>query len=178
MDGREGVGSLIVQALPSPKKMSKITYLGTKSAFLNPLKVPIFAYLVLPVGIMLKETLLKFFKLEGLINNLTGYIETRIELVKYELKEDIARAMAKIAIVMVIALFFTLFLLFISITAAYVLAKWVGVYGGFGIIAGVYLALLLVVVFFRDAISHKIESEIKKTLRHKKHQHHEDDGNG
>lgn len=127
---------------------------------------------------MLKETLLKFFKLEGLINNLTGYIETRLELVKYELKEDIARAMAKIAIVMVIALFFTLFLLFISVTAAYLLAELVGVYGGFGIVAGVYLVLLLVVIFFREPISHKIELEIKKTLRHKKHQHHEDDGNG
>ena len=127
---------------------------------------------------MLKETLLKFFKLEGLINNLTGYIETRLELVKYELKEDIARAMAKIAIVMVIALFFTLFLLFISVTAAYLLAELVGVYGGFGIVAGVYLILLLVVIFFREPISHKIELEINKTLRHKKHQHHEGDGNG
>jgi uncharacterized membrane protein YqjE len=126
---------------------------------------------------MLKETLLKFFKLEGLINNLTGYIETRLELVKYELKEDIARAMAKIAIVMVIALFFTLFLLFVSVTAAYLLAELVGVYGGFGIVAGVYLALLLVVIFFREPISHKIEFEIKKTLKHK-HQQHEGDGNG
>lgn len=127
---------------------------------------------------MLKETLLKFFKLEGLINNLTGYIETRLELVKYELKEDIARAMAKIAIVMVIALFFTLFLLFVSVTAAYLLAELVGVFGGFGIVAGVYLVLLLVVIFFREPISHKIEFEIKKTLRHKKHQHHESNGNG
>lgn len=127
---------------------------------------------------MLKETLLKFFKLEGLINNLTDYIETRLELVKYELKEDIARAMAKIAIVMVIALFFTLFLLFVSVTAAYLLAELVGVYGGFGIVAGVYLVLLLVVIFFREPISHKIEFEIKKTLRHKKQQHHEGDGNG
>ena len=127
---------------------------------------------------MLKETLLKFFKLEGLIDNLTGYIETQLELVKYELKEDIAQAMAKIAIVMVIALFFTLFLFFVSVTAAYLLAELVSVYGGFGIVAGIYLVLLLVVIFFREPIGHKIEHEIKKILSHKKRQHHEDDGNG
>ncbi|MBX2964707.1 MAG: phage holin family protein [Cyclobacteriaceae bacterium] len=123
---------------------------------------------------MLKETLLKFFKLEGLVDNLTGYIETRLELVKHELKEDIARAMAKVAIVGVIVIFFALFILFLSVTAAYLLAEAVGVYGGFGIVAGVYLLLVLILIFFREPIGQRIEQEIKKSFRQKKDQ----DGNG
>lgn len=126
---------------------------------------------------MLKETLLKFFKLDGLIDNLSGYIETRIELLKYEVKEDIARAMAKVAIVALIVVFLTLFIIFISIAVAFVLAESIGTYGGFGIVAGFYLVLMLILVFFREPISHKIELEIKKSFR-KKQQHHEGDGNG
>lgn len=126
---------------------------------------------------MLKETLLKFFKLDGLIENLSGYFETRIELLKYELKEDIARAMAKVAIVALIVIFLTLFIIFISIAVAYGLAESVGTYGGFGIVAGFYFLLMLILVFFREPISHKLEQEIKKSFK-KKQQHHEGDGNG
>lgn len=126
---------------------------------------------------MLKETLLKFFKLDGLIENLSGYLETRIELLKLELKEDIARAMAKVAIVALIVVFLTLFIIFISVAVAYVLAESVGTYGGFGIVGGVYFLLILILIFFREPISHKIELEIKKSFK-KKQQTHEGDGNG
>ncbi|MBX2960998.1 MAG: phage holin family protein [Cyclobacteriaceae bacterium] len=126
---------------------------------------------------MIKETLLRFFKLDGFINHLSEYVETRIELLKYELKEDIARAMAKIAIAALIVLFLTLFIIFISVAVAYVLAESVGTYGGFGIVGGVYFLLMLLIIIFRDNISAKLESEIKKSFKHK-HQNHEGDGNG
>jgi len=126
---------------------------------------------------MLKETLLKFFKLDGLIGNLSGYVETRIELLKYEIKEDLARAMAKVSVVALIVVFLTLFIIFLSVAVAYVLAESVGTYGGFGIVGGFYFILMVALIFFRDQISHKIELEIKKTFK-KKQQHHEGDGNG
>ena len=43
---------------------------------------------------MLKDTLAKFFKVDSLIENLTGFVETRVELLKIEVKEDFAKGLA------------------------------------------------------------------------------------
>lgn len=123
---------------------------------------------------MLKETLLKFLKLDGLMAHLTEYIETRLELVKYELKEDLARAISKGTIVLTIAALITLVVFFASVSLAFVLSEWVGLHSGFAIVAGLYLVLMIVVIIFREPISHKVEQEIKKTL----HKHHENTGDG
>ncbi len=123
---------------------------------------------------MIKETLLKFFKLDELMAHLTDYIETRLELVKYDLKEDLARAISKGTIVLTIAGLITLFVFFASVSLAFLLSEWVGLHTGFAIVAGLYLVLMIVVIIFRDSISYKVEQEIKKTL----HNHHEDTGDG
>jgi cytochrome b subunit of formate dehydrogenase len=123
---------------------------------------------------MIKETLLKFFKLDELMAHLTEYIETRLELVKYDLKEDLARAISKGTIVLTIAGLITLVLFFASISLAFLLSEWVGLHTGFAIVAGLYLVLMIVVIIFRGPISHKVEQEIKKTL----HKHHENTGDG
>jgi uncharacterized membrane protein YqjE len=119
---------------------------------------------------MLKDTLLKFFKLDGLINHLSEYIETRIELVKLELKEDIAHAISKIAVAIILGALLTLFILFISVSVAYVLADHVGVYGGFAIVAGFYFLLMTMLALFKEPITRKLEQEIKKTFKRKKHE--------
>ncbi|MCU0399102.1 MAG: phage holin family protein [Cyclobacteriaceae bacterium] len=118
---------------------------------------------------MLKETLLKFFKLDGLLNHLNEYIETRIELVKYELKDDLARIITRMALVLILALFLTLCILFFSFSLAYILADYVGVYGGFAIVGGAYLFLIILIVVFRKSLSEVLEKEIKKTLHKQKH---------
>ena len=116
---------------------------------------------------MLKDTLLKFFKLDGLVDNLTGYVETRIELLKYEIKEDMAKTISKLAIVLVIALLFTFFLLFASVSIAFKIGEAWGTFAGFGIVAGFYLVLFLIIMVFRDAISKNIESKIKEHITNK-----------
>lgn len=118
---------------------------------------------------MLKDILLKFFKLDGLIENLTGYVEARVELLKYEIKEDIARGMAKVAIILVLAMLFTLFTIFISTALALLIGEALNsVFLGFIIIAGVYFILLLLIVIFKDTLSHSIEKQIKKGFNHTK----------
>ena len=52
---------------------------------------------------MIKETILKLLKLDSLVDNLTGYFEGRIELMKYEIKEDLARGLAKVSLLMLAA---------------------------------------------------------------------------
>lgn len=119
---------------------------------------------------MLKDTLLKFFKLDGLVNNLTGYVETRIELLKYEIKEDMAKAISKLAIVLLVALLFTFFLLFASVSIAIKIGEAWGTFAGFGIVAGFYLLLLLIILIFRDSISKNMEAKIKEHITHKKYE--------
>ncbi len=113
---------------------------------------------------MLKDTLLKFLKLDGLVNSLTGYIETRIELVKYELKEDIAKAIAKVSILLFLALLFTFFILFSSVAVAIKIGESMGSFAGFGIVAGFYLLVLLVILLLREPISKNLEKKLKDII--------------
>jgi uncharacterized membrane protein YqjE len=117
---------------------------------------------------MLKETLLKFFKLDGLVNNLTGYVETRIELLKYEIKEDMAKAIARLSLVFLTALLFTFFLLFISVSVAIKIGESMGNFAGFGMVAGFYFLFMLIVILFRKPIGENIEEKIKANITHNK----------
>ena len=118
---------------------------------------------------MIKDTLLKFFKLDGLVNNLTGYVETRIELLKYEIKEDLSRTISKLALVILLALLFTFFLLFISVSIAIKIGESLGNFTGFGIVAAFYFVIMLILVLFRESISKSLEEKIKQHITHKKH---------
>ena len=61
---------------------------------------------------MFKEGIAKFLKLDNLMENLTGYVETRIEIMKYDLKEDLSKILAKVSVLIGLAIivifFFTL----------------------------------------------------------------------
>lgn len=115
---------------------------------------------------MIKETILKFLKLDGLVNNLTGYVEGRIELMKYELKEDLARGLAKVSLLMLAALLFTFFLIFISVAVAFKLSESLGEFNGFGIVAAFYFVLLLAIILLRNPISKNVEKKLKNLIIH------------
>jgi uncharacterized membrane protein YqjE len=115
---------------------------------------------------MLKDALLKLFKLDGLVNNLTGYVETRIELLKYEIKEDMAKAISRLSLVLLTAMFFIFFLLFISVSIAVKIGETLGTFVGFGIVAGFYFVLMMIIVLFRESISKSLEEKIKKHITH------------
>lgn len=116
---------------------------------------------------MIKETILKLLKLDSLLDSLTGYFEGRIELMKYEIKEDLARGLAKVSLLMLGALLFTFFLIFISVALAFKLSESLGAFNGFGIVAGIYFILLLSIVIFRNAISRNLEKKLKNLIIHK-----------
>src|SRR5690348_4750862 len=117
---------------------------------------------------MLKDSLIKFFKLDGIASNFTGYVETRMELLKIEIKEDVAKALSKVIVFILLAFVFTLFVLFISMATAYKLAEFVGSFGGFGIVAGLYLVIALLMYFNREEISKKIEKQVLDITKKKK----------
>lgn len=98
------------------------------------------------------------------MGSLTGYFESRIELMKYEMKEDLARGLAKVSIIMLAAMLFTFFLIFVSVAVAFKLSESLGTFNGFGLVAGFYLLLLVGIVLFRNAISKRLEKKLKKLI--------------
>lgn len=113
---------------------------------------------------MITETILKFLKLDGLVSSLTGYVEGRIELMKFEMKEDLARALAKVSLIMLAALLFTFFLIFVSVAIAFKLSESIGEFNGFGIVAAFYLVFLAGIILFRNPISRSLEKKLKNLI--------------
>ena len=117
---------------------------------------------------MLKDSILKFLKLESLIENITGYVETRIELTKMEIREDLAKGLSKFLLFILLGVVLTLFIILISIAAAHLIARSTGAVGGFAIVAGFYLLLGLLVFAFRETIIEKLQKQLIQIMKKKK----------
>jgi hypothetical protein len=114
-----------------------------------------------------KEGIAKFLKLDSLMENLTGYVETRIEIMKYDLKEDLSRIISKASILFAVALTVMLFLLFISMAVAMLIGREIGYFGGFGIVSLFYIIVASVVYLNRESLGLKLENKIKEVIKQK-----------
>lgn len=84
---------------------------------------------------------------DSLIGNLMGYLDTRIDLVRLETQEKVKNAFVGTAHGLTMAVIGLLFLVFLSIFAGLALnAAFDSTYWGFGIVAGIYLLLLIVFI--------------------------------
>lgn len=117
---------------------------------------------------MLKDSILKFLKLDSLIENLTGYVEARIELTKMEIREEIAKGLSKVLLFMLMGAVFSLFIVLISVAVAHLIAKSIGAFGGFAVVAGFYLLLGLLLFAFKGAISEKLQEHFVHVMKKKK----------
>jgi hypothetical protein len=117
---------------------------------------------------MLGSSISKFLKLDNLMSNLTGYLEARMELLKVEIKEDLAKGLARVINYLLLFFVFALAVFFISMAIAIELAKFVGDFWGFGIVALFYLVVGLVLFVSRSALNTKLEQELNKKLNVKK----------
>lgn len=106
----------------------------------------------------MKEKILKLLKLESLFENLSGYVESKIELFKAEIREEVVSVLSKILVVLLIALAFFLLLIFASFSLAYYLGTLVGMTAGLLIVAGLYLLIFILLLAFREQISEGILS--------------------
>lgn len=116
---------------------------------------------------MLKERVLKFLKLEGLMDTLSDYVETKFALLKLEIKEDVIQLISKVLVGLLIfgAMIFALLLL--SFAAAYAIGVKLGVTAGFVIVAGFYLLLMILFIVFRKDISIKVEEKLNEVTKKK-----------
>lgn len=78
-----------------------------------------------------------------------AYVTDRLTLVKLQAVEKISVAVAAIISGVLLLVFGLFLLIFISITLGFLFSRWLDSYAaGFGIVAGIYLLLILIVAFF------------------------------
>jgi uncharacterized membrane protein YqjE len=117
---------------------------------------------------MFKDTLSKIFKVDSLLDNLTGYVESRVELLKVEVKEDLTKGLAQGVGYLFIAFIFALFITFLSIAVALLLGERFGNFAGFAIVGSFYLIAGIVLWFSRDKLIAKLENRFTLIFRKKK----------
>jgi len=117
---------------------------------------------------VLKDTILKFLKLDSLIEHLTGFVETRIELMKVEVQEELARVLSRALVFMVISSVLTLFILLFSMAVSYEIGERLGNFWGFTLVAGFYLVIGLVIFLFRAQIFERVEETLEEIMQRKK----------
>lgn len=84
---------------------------------------------------------------DSLIGNLTGYLDTRIDLVRLEIQQKISTALVGTIHGVTLAVLGIFFLIFLSVFAGLALNDALdSPFWGFGIVAGFYLVLLVLVL--------------------------------
>ncbi|MEY4931264.1 MAG: hypothetical protein RI909_1988 [Bacteroidota bacterium] len=117
----------------------------------------------------IKDTIFKFLRLDNLMENLTGYVEARIELLKMEIREDVAKALASALMVLIVVFLALIFLLFLSVGLAHYLNNFFDQpQVGYWIVAGMYGVPCLIFILFRKNIGHSMERHLMKMIRSKK----------
>lgn len=114
------------------------------------------------------ESILKFLKLDTLLQHVTGYVEARIELMKVEIREDIARAVSRAIVALTMILIGFMFLLFVSVGLAHLVTSFTqAAYIGYWSVAGFYGLLFLLLYLFRKSIYEKFEKQLMDVVKRK-----------
>lgn len=114
---------------------------------------------------MWKESILKLLKLDGLVANLTGYVETRVELMKLEIKEEIAKSLAKLSVLVIVIASLSLFVLFFSVSIALLIGERLGFFEGFLIVSGFYFFIAVLVLLMRKSLSETLEKKLMEKIK-------------
>lgn len=104
---------------------------------------------------------LKLFDLDKLISTLTGYIETRIELLKIDIKEGLTVVITKLVLgaILVLLGFFVLLFVFLGISSVLNVAL-NSHYWGYLIVAAFFTIVLLIVLASREKITANIKAKL------------------
>lgn len=116
----------------------------------------------------IKDTLFKLLRLDNLVENLSGYVETRVQLLKIEIREDVAKVLSRGLVHAVILLFGFLFFIFFSLgMAQYISSLFSDTYSGYWIVSGFHLLAFLVFWAVRKRADRAFESYFSKMIKRK-----------
>lgn len=114
----------------------------------------------------IKDIILKLFKLENIAFNLTGFVEARLELFKFEIRTDVTKALARAMTLVFLALLGFLFLLFFSLGLAYFInSLFEAQFVGFFVIAIVYGILFISLYINRKLLSSKVKELLTRSQK-------------
>ena len=116
----------------------------------------------------ISETILKFLHLDNFIQNITGYVEARIELMKVEIKEDVAKAISRGLVSIAMLLIGFMFLVFFSVGLAHYINEFFDKpYAGYWSVAGLYAIILVFLVVFKGKIYQYFEAKLLELIKRK-----------
>jgi len=114
----------------------------------------------------IKDKILKFLRLDGIISNVTGYVESRVALMKIEIREEVAGILSRGLIVMGIFLVGFICLLFLCIGLAnYLNMVLESSFAGYMILALFFGLLLLTLLVFRKALFRMLEKRFEEMIK-------------
>lgn len=114
----------------------------------------------------IKDRILKFLHLDGILENLSGYVEARVALVKLEIREEVASILSRGLMIMLIIMVGFLCLLFLSIGLANYLNTLLGSeYAGYGIVALFFGVLLFILLLLRKSFFRLLEKQFVEMIK-------------
>jgi membrane protein implicated in regulation of membrane protease activity len=98
-----------------------------------------------------------------MIQHIIGLVETKIALVKLEIRQEVSKVISSLIVITTMALLAFFIWFFISFAFALLINAWLdSIYWGFFIIAGFHILLLLLLYVFRKEL--KLEETISKEM--------------
>lgn len=117
------------------------------------------------------HVVMQFFnmlKIDNLIENISGYIDTRLELFKIEIKEWIAKILSNLIYFLILLMLILVILIFISMSAGFYLNQILeSNFWGFGIVASFYLLIVILFILNSKKNIAIINSQIQKIIEKK-----------
>jgi hypothetical protein len=116
----------------------------------------------------IKDRILKFLHLDDIINSLSGYVEARVELIKIEIREEVAGILSRGLMIMLIFMIGFLFFLFLCFgLAQYLNTLLESQFAGYLIVALFFGLVLLVLLLFRKSFFKLLEKQFVELIRHR-----------
>lgn len=109
------------------------------------------------------------FSFDKLSNHLNGYLETKIELLKYDTKEQVVSGLVKLGVLLFLGIPLLMLFLMVNIAVAIMINGWLeSIFLGYLILGGIYGIIVICLLLFVDqksiyrAIAESINEEITK----------------
>ncbi len=104
-----------------------------------------------------------------MFDGIKDYIQDQVNLVQLQGLETVSRLVSRIGYVALLALFFLLFLIIISLGGGFYFGEMYDVANGFFIIAGIYFGLILIFLLFAQPLQQWFQNmTIKAATKPKK----------
>lgn len=104
---------------------------------------------------------MKIFDFDKLLDSLSGYLETKIELIKLDIESEVHKIVAKAIIILLVASTISLAVILLSVGLSMLLNTTLkSDYLGFILVSGLYVLVGLVIYFRREQIFQSVIDSI------------------